>query len=85
LSGASIWEIAIKAGLGRPDFAADPATIASVALVADLPGHHRDPFDRPLVAQAMAEPAQLGTADALLEPNSELVRLVRAGPDRAVD
>jgi PIN domain nuclease of toxin-antitoxin system len=91
-SAASIWEIAIKAGLRRADFTACSEQIAReahltgfvelpvsadvAARVADLPPHHRDPFDRLLVAQAMAEPAQLYTADALLLPYSELVRLI---------
>ena len=35
-------------------------------IAAALPPHHRDPFDRILVTQAMAEPAHLLTADALL-------------------
>ncbi len=49
---------------------------ASVAMVATLPMHHRDPFDRLLVAQAMSEPARLLTMDAKLQPYSELVTLV---------
>ena len=92
-SAASIWEIAIKAGLGRVDFAFQPLQILqaaqetgfrelpvrarTAALVADLPLHHRDPFDRLLVAQAMSEPVRLYTADPLLPPYSELVTLVR--------
>ena len=91
-SAASIWEIAIKAGLGRPDFAVRPQVNARAARdaafdelpvraevaarVADLPPHHRDPFDRLLVAQAMAEPVRLYTADPLLPPYTELVTLV---------
>ncbi len=91
-SAASIWEIAIKARLGRADFAARPEEVARearmtgfvelpvsadvAALVADLPLHHRDPFDRLLVAQAMAEPTRLYTADPLLPPYSELVQLI---------
>ena len=75
-SAASIWEIAIKAGLGRSDFAFDPAEIAraaldtgftelvvrsnAAALVGRLPLLHRDPFDRVLVAQTMSSP-QLAT------------------------
>src|SRR6266404_4466494 len=89
-SAASIWEIAIKAGLGRSDFEFDPAEIARSALdtgftelpvrseaaafVAQLPLLHRDPFDRVLVAQAILEPAILFTADVQLAPYSELVR-----------
>lgn len=91
-SSASIWEIAIKASLRRPDFNIDPSDVLQGALetgfeelpadgiaasrVLDLPMHHRDPFDRLLVAQAMSEPARLFTADPLLKPYSELVTLV---------
>jgi PIN domain nuclease of toxin-antitoxin system len=91
-SAASLWEIAIKAGLGRPDFAFDPAQILRAALdtgfvelpvrsaaaihVAGLPPHHRDPFDRLLIAQVMSEPVRFYTADPLLPPYSELVILV---------
>ena len=91
-SAASIWEIAIKAGLGRPDFAVRPEEVARAAIaagfaelpvgaevaarVADLPPHHRDPFDRLLVAQAMAGPMRLYTADPLLPPYTELVTLI---------
>jgi PIN domain nuclease of toxin-antitoxin system len=93
-SAASIWEIAIKAGLGRTDFAVKPAEIAraavdigfvelvirsdAAALVAELPLYHRDPFDRVLVAQAIVEPAALYTADDLLTRYSELVRRIAA-------
>lgn len=92
-SAASFWEIAIKASLGRPDFAFDPRQILQAALetgfvelpvrssaaiqVAGLPLLHRDPFDRLLIAQAIAEPVRLYTADLLLPPYSELVTLVR--------
>jgi PIN domain nuclease of toxin-antitoxin system len=91
-SAASIWEIAIKTGLGRADFVADPAEVARAALaagfaelpvranaaaaLAGLPPLHRDPFDRLLVAQAIVEPAFLYTADPQLAPYSELVRRV---------
>ena len=91
-SAASIWEIAIKVRLGRADFPVRPDAIAqaardtgftelpvradAAARVADMPLHHRDPFDRLLVAQAMAEPMRLYTADPLLPPYSELVTLV---------
>ena len=47
------------------------------ARVADLPPHHRDPFDRLLVAQAMAEPVLLYTVDPLPPPYTDLVKLVR--------
>ncbi len=92
-SAASIWEIAIKTALGRADFKIRPEAVAQeardvgftelpvrsdvAARVADLPLHHGDPFDRLLVAQAMAEPAWLYTADPLLSVYSDLVRVVR--------
>ena len=90
-SAASIWEIAIKHGLKRPDFQTRPnrvseaakrigfqplpITIEDAAAVSALPLHHRDPFDRLLVAQAMSQPARLLTADPLLARYSELVWL----------
>ena len=92
-SAATIWEVAIKAGLGRADFAVRPEEVARGAVqagfvelpvhaevaarVADLPPYHRDPFDRLLVAQAMVGPLRLYTADPLLPPYSELVTLIR--------
>lgn len=79
-SAVSIWEVAIKSGLGRADFVADPRVLrrglfengyaelpmmgAHAAAVADLPAIHQDPFDRALVAQARIEGAVLGTVDA---------------------
>ena len=91
-SVASIWEIATKAGLGRGDFAFDPADIAraaldtgftelavrsnAAALVGRLPLLHRDPFDRILVAQVISEPANLYTTDQRLVPYSDLVRRI---------
>ena len=91
-SAASIWEIAIKTTLGKIDFHYPPEAIAQAARetgfaelpvnsahgakVAHLPLHHRDPFDRLLVAQALLMPARLLTADSSLVPYSELVRLV---------
>ena len=78
-SVASLWEIAIKRGLGRPDFQVDPrllrrgltdngyrelAITAEHALQIDsLPPIHRDPFDRMLVAQATVEGIALLTSD----------------------
>jgi len=44
--------------------------------VANLPWHHRDPFDRLLIAQAQALPAYLLTTDALLSKYSDLVHVV---------
>lgn len=91
-SAASIWEIAIKYRLKQPGFIHEPNEIARAALetgfaelpvhaavaasVATLPLHHRDPFDRLLVAQALAEPAVVYTTDAQLEQYSDLVKRI---------
>jgi PIN domain nuclease of toxin-antitoxin system len=73
-SAASAWEIAIKRALGRleaPDdletvieaagFTRRVITFADARRVASLPTHHRDPFDRMLVAQALIDGAQIVT------------------------
>jgi PIN domain nuclease of toxin-antitoxin system len=79
-SGASIWEIAIKAGLGRlavdpggftralddGGFVPLPVTAAHAIAVAALPDIHRDPFDRLLVAQSRVEQLTLLTQDDVL-------------------
>lgn len=81
-SVASLWEIAIKTGLGRPEFQIDPRimrrglidsgyleleiTSAHVLATSDLPLIHRDPFDRLLVAQASVEGFELLTADKVV-------------------
>lgn len=88
-SAASIWEIAIKTSLKRADFRVSPGEISAAAVesgfrelpvysaaaahTAKLPVHHRDPFDRILIAQAITEPAVFYTAHAQLEAYSELV------------
>jgi len=94
-SAASIWEIAIKAQLLRAEFGVDVETIAAAARdtdfdelaissrhaagVAALPLHHKDPFDRMLMSQAIVEPARLVTADrALAAYSSDLVMLVES-------
>jgi PIN domain nuclease of toxin-antitoxin system len=87
VSAVSLWEIAIKAGLGKieadPDdldaaidgsgFIELPIRALHAAGVARLPPHHDDPFDRLLVAQAIAEPMKLLTADPMLSRYSALV------------
>lgn len=78
-SAASLWEVAIKSGLGRADFVVDPrllrrgllengytelpVTGAHTVAIDLLPDIHRDPFDRILVAQAQAEGITLLTMD----------------------
>ena len=90
VSAASIWEAAIKTGLGKLD--ADPDLLASeiarsgfielpvraahAAMVRKLPDIHRDPFDRLLIAQALVEPLRLLTSDESLAAYSDLVVLV---------
>lgn len=78
-SSASLWEISIKNGLERKDFNVDPRRLWRLLLVHgyrelpitsehtvavnELPGLHKDPFDRMLVAQARVEGLTLLTAD----------------------
>jgi PIN domain nuclease of toxin-antitoxin system len=87
VSSASVWEIAIKARLGKikaeaqelfdqieiNDFQELPVWSRHTILVANLPMHHTDPFDRLLVAQAMSEPLHLLTVDAQLKQYTDLV------------
>ena len=91
-SAVSIWEIAIQRSLERDGFDFMPEEIERLALetgfrelpvraahchsVARMPWHHRDPFDRLLVAQGQALPARLLTTDRLLTRYSDLVTLV---------
>lgn len=81
-SAASIWEVAIKRGLGRDDFNVDPHVLRRgllengyeelpisgnhAAFVLSLPPIHKDPFDRMLAAQAQVEGITLLTSDKLL-------------------
>ena len=88
-SPASIWEIIIKKGLGRPDFRVDPAVLYKglcdngytelaitnqhVLLIAELPPLHKDPFDRILIAQAKAEGAALLSSDKSVSRYSPVI------------
>jgi len=90
VSAASIWEIAIKTKLGRLEgnpkefvaaidqsgFRELVISARHAAAVYVLPFHHRDPFDRLLIAQAITEPLRLLTADSILGQYSELVMTV---------
>ncbi len=87
VSSASIWEISIKARLGK--IRTDPEELFELARHAGLrelpvsarhaiatkalPLLHRDPFDRLLVAQAITEPMRLLTSEAQLAAYSELI------------
>jgi PIN domain nuclease of toxin-antitoxin system len=57
-----------------------PVTADHAAAVETLPDVHRDPFDRLLVAQAVAEGAVLLTADARLTGYGDVVRLIGSEP-----
>ena len=96
VSAASLWEVSIKAALGK--LAADPAELLAeiepagftllpitgehAAAVAKLPAVHADPFDRMLVAQAKTEPLLLLTNDAVLAAYGDCVELMAAKPRR---
>ena len=92
-SAVNIWEVAIKHALGRRDFELEPDIVlgaaraagldelpvrsTAAARVGKLPLHHRDPFDRLLVAQAVDEQLVLLTDDAVLPSYGENVFLLR--------
>jgi len=81
-SSASVWEITVKTAAGRSDFQIDPRLLRrnlldngyrelpvlsehALALLT-LPAIHKDPFDRILIGQAIAEGITLLTADATI-------------------
>lgn len=90
VSSISLWEIAIKARLGKIEADVDDVhaagiengfrslsfTPAHAVQVARLPNHHRDPFDRALVAQAQGEPMRLITRDTVVAAYGPPVLLV---------
>ena len=92
VSQVSLWELTIKAGLGKlrielpvfveqveaMGFAWLPIDNAHILRLADLPSFddHRDPFDRLLVAQSMAEPLILLTVDGKLARYGSTVRVI---------
>jgi PIN domain nuclease of toxin-antitoxin system len=89
ISAATVWEIAIKHGLGRGDMPVSgqralryfqasgyrflPIEPEHAAAVEELPSHHADPFDRILVAQALVEPMRLLTHDPVIARYSDTV------------
>ena len=91
-SSASLWEVTIKRGLGRADFQVDPrllrrglldndyaelAVTSEHAIAVDsLPPIHKDPFDRILLAQAIAEGITLLTSDPVVAQYPGAVRRV---------
>lgn len=80
ISAVVIWEIRIKQSLGKlkvpnnfrkvldsQPFEQLDITVEHAHAVGDLPAHHRDPFDRMLVAQTKVEHLTLVTRDIHLE------------------
>jgi len=91
-SAASLWEVAIKRGLGRANFRIDPRllrrglldngyselpiTSEHAVAIDGLPPIHKDPFDRILVAQSIVEGITLLTADPLVAQYAGPIRKV---------
>lgn len=91
-SAVSIWEVAIKTGLGRDDFKVDARVFRRALLdkgyqelaissahavhLPGLPALHKDPFDRMLVAQATAEGITLLTSDSVVAAYPGPIQLV---------
>lgn len=91
-SAASLWEVAIKRGLGRADFQVDarllrrglldngyselPIISDHVVATESLPPIHKDPFDRVLVAQATVEGMLLLTIDSQLSQYPGPIRML---------
>lgn len=89
VSAVSVWEIALKHGLGRGEmpvsgedalryFQQSGYRLLAVepehaAAVEGLPAHHQDPFDRLLVAQALIEPMRLMTHDGMVARYSDTI------------
>jgi len=80
VSAAVIWEIRIKQALGKLEIPSNfrkvldeqpfemlPITAEHAHAVGDLPSHHRDPFDRMLIAQATVERLTIVTRDTIIK------------------
>jgi PIN domain nuclease of toxin-antitoxin system len=79
VSIASLWEIAIKLSIGKLDLTQTlddiikelskqnylilPISIEAIKIIRTLPFHHRDPFDRVIIAQALADDLHIITSD----------------------
>jgi PIN domain nuclease of toxin-antitoxin system len=91
-SAATLWEVAIKYGLGRDDFRVSPRQLrrglidhgwrelavssGHAVAIEDLPPIHKDPFDRMLLAQAHVEGLTLITSDEIVARYPGRVRKV---------
>ena len=80
VSSISITEIAIKASLGKLELVFDPLDAAEKSgfemldfsardalILTDLPFHHRDPFDRMLITQAISRKLMIATQDSIID------------------
>ncbi|MEQ7921483.1 type II toxin-antitoxin system VapC family toxin [Xanthomonas sp. WHRI 1810A] len=90
VSAATFWEMSIKVGLGKLNADLDeireycresgfielPIAVEHAIAVKDVEHHHRDPFDRLIVATAMTEPMKLLTSDPMVARYSSLAVLV---------
>lgn len=90
ISAAAFWELAIKISLGKLDADLDeirnncresgfvelPVAVEHAMAIRELDSHHRDPFDRILVATAITEPMRLLTADSMVAKYTSLAILV---------
>jgi PIN domain nuclease of toxin-antitoxin system len=90
ISAVNAWEISIKKSLGRIQIDMDQflesitnsglgvlnVTVNHACQVSNLPGHHKDPFDRMLIAQSIFEPMRLLTHDETLMQYGKHVLLV---------
>jgi len=93
MSVVSLWEVAIKRSLNRPDFQFDAAELRQqfqrqgfeelpiraehCLAVQNLPWHHKDPFDRLLISQAQHEQIKLLSCDQSLSEYGPSVTLLR--------
>jgi PIN domain nuclease of toxin-antitoxin system len=85
LSAATVWELAIKIGLGKIAFSLPyrqwmekaiidlklnllPVTVEYAERQSMLPPHHKDPFDRLLIAQALVEKIPIVSVDPAFDP-----------------
>lgn len=91
-SVVSLWEIAIKTSLGKLEIGAEAADLHQIILqdgysilsinpehiepLANLPDLHRDPFDRLLISQSIAEPLRLITHDQQLSGYGSTIIIV---------
>jgi PIN domain nuclease of toxin-antitoxin system len=89
VSAVTVWELRLKQSLGkltlppdfdesleREEFSQLPLLSAHTKALASLPWHHRDPFDRALIAQCLSEDLRLVTADKTLRNYGDAILAV---------